>query len=42
MAWFYPDPLPEVARIGGLLSFWRGAEVYVCGERVATGMPGEP
>jgi hypothetical protein len=27
--------------IKDLLSFWRAAEVYVDGERVPTGMPGE-
>jgi uncharacterized protein (DUF427 family) len=41
VAWTYPDPLREVLPIKDMLSFWRAADVYVDGERVPTGMPGE-
>ena len=40
-AWFYPDPLPEALSVKDMVSFWRAADVYVDGERVPTGMPGE-
>ena len=42
VAWFYPDPLHDAAPVTGLYSFWRAATVYVDGEQVPTGMPGEP
>jgi uncharacterized protein (DUF427 family) len=41
VAWYYPDPLHEAMPVKDLVSFWRAAEVYVDGERVPTGMPGE-
>ena len=41
VAWYYPDPLHEAMPVKNLVSFWRAAEVYVDGERVPTGMPGE-
>jgi uncharacterized protein (DUF427 family) len=41
VAWYYPDPLHEAEGIKDMVSFWRDAEVYVDGDRVATGMPGE-
>jgi uncharacterized protein (DUF427 family) len=41
VAWTYPDPLHEALPVRDLVSFWRAAEVYVDGERVPTGMPGE-
>ncbi|GAB7003047.1 DUF427 domain-containing protein [Nocardioides sp. AN3] len=41
IAWYYADPLPEAEAIRDLISFWRAAEVYVDGNRVRTGMPGE-
>jgi uncharacterized protein (DUF427 family) len=42
VAWYYPDPLHDAAPVRDLLSFWRAATVYVDGEAVPTGMPGEP
>jgi uncharacterized protein (DUF427 family) len=42
VAWFYPDPLHDALPVQDLLSFWRAATVYVDGEPVGTGMPGEP
>jgi uncharacterized protein (DUF427 family) len=42
VAWYYPDPLLEAQPVTDMVSFWRAAEVYVDGERVPTGMPGEP
>jgi uncharacterized protein (DUF427 family) len=41
VAWYYPNPLHEAEGIKDMVSFWRAAEVYVDGDRVATGMPGE-
>ncbi len=41
VAWTYPDPLFEALPIKDMISFWRAAEVYVDGEPVPTGMPGE-
>lgn len=41
VAWFYPDPLHDAVPVTGLISFWRAAAVFVDGERVPTGMPGE-
>lgn len=26
-AWYYPNPLPEAARIAGRIAFWRGVRV---------------
>jgi uncharacterized protein (DUF427 family) len=42
VAWNYPEPLHDAAQVRGLFSFWRAATVYVDGEVVPTGMPGEP
>jgi uncharacterized protein (DUF427 family) len=42
VAWYYAEPLHEALPVKDMISFWRAAEVYVDGERVATGMPGEP
>jgi uncharacterized protein (DUF427 family) len=41
VAWFYPDPLHDALPVTGLISFWRAASVFVDGERVPTGMPGD-
>ncbi len=41
VAWFYPDPLIDAVPVRDLVSFWRAATVYVDGEPVPTGMPGE-
>jgi uncharacterized protein (DUF427 family) len=41
VAWYYPDPLHEVAQITDMLCFWRAATVEVDGQPVPTGMPGE-
>jgi uncharacterized protein (DUF427 family) len=41
VAWFYPTPLHDALPVSGLLSFWHDAVVYVDGQPVATGMPGE-
>jgi uncharacterized protein (DUF427 family) len=26
-AWYYPEPKPEAAEIGGRVAFWRGVEI---------------
>jgi uncharacterized protein (DUF427 family) len=41
VAWFYPDPLNDAVPVRNLLSFWRAATVFVDGEPVPTGMPGD-
>lgn len=41
VAWFYPDPLNDAVPVKDLLSFWRGATVFVDDQPVPTGMPGE-
>jgi uncharacterized protein (DUF427 family) len=41
VAWFYPDPLNDAVPVRDLLSFWRAATVFVDGEPVPTGMPGD-
>lgn len=41
VAWFYSDPLTDAGPVKDLLCFWRPAIVYVDGEPVPTGMPGD-
>lgn len=41
VAWFYPDPFNDAVQVRDLLSFWRAATVYVDGQPVPTGMPGD-
>jgi len=42
VAWYYPDPLHDALPVRDMLSFWRGATVYVDGQPVDTRMPGDP
>ncbi len=41
VAWFYPTPLHDALPVKDLVSFWHAATVYVDGEAVPTGMPGD-
>ena len=41
VAWYYPDPLPEVEQIRDLLCFWGDAQVLLDGAPITVTMPGE-
>lgn len=41
VAWFYPAPLIDAVPVTDMVCFWRAATVYVDGQPVPTGMPGD-
>jgi uncharacterized protein (DUF427 family) len=42
VAWFYPDPLHDAARVQDLVCFWQPATIVVDGQAVDGSMPGVP